>query len=125
MTRHLIGDYMLHEGKAPAPDVKGPWYSLDHDFVMEAGFKTPARADQRQAQGRAAEDSAFSLATPMPHSSMAGTAGDRVIYFTLSISRVSSFAATSSRTGPSFTEPIGASVSAWRASDSRAQIRRA
>jgi hydroxyquinol 1,2-dioxygenase len=23
--------------KAPAPDVKGPWYSLAHTFVMEAG----------------------------------------------------------------------------------------
>jgi hydroxyquinol 1,2-dioxygenase len=27
-----------HENeKAPAPDVKGPWYSLEHTFVMEAG----------------------------------------------------------------------------------------
>ena len=23
--------------KAPAPDVKGPWYSLDHHFVIEPG----------------------------------------------------------------------------------------
>src|SRR5262252_5207627 len=38
VTRHLIGNYVLHENeKAPAGDVKGPWYSLDHNFVMEAG----------------------------------------------------------------------------------------
>src|SRR5499427_5178934 len=36
VTRHLIGNYVLHENeKAPAGDVKGPWYSLDHNFVME------------------------------------------------------------------------------------------
>ena len=29
---------MRHENdKAPAADVKGPWYSLAHTFVMEAG----------------------------------------------------------------------------------------
>jgi hydroxyquinol 1,2-dioxygenase len=38
VTRHLIGNYVRHENeKAPAPDVKGPWYSLEHTFVMEAG----------------------------------------------------------------------------------------
>jgi len=37
VTRHLIGDYVRHEGKAPASDVTGPWYSLDHNFVMELG----------------------------------------------------------------------------------------
>ena len=56
VTRHLIGDYVLHghnyrvaqelsgtagsAGKReepPAPDVKGPWYSLEHTFLMEAG----------------------------------------------------------------------------------------
>src|SRR5882762_2347751 len=38
VTRHLIGDYVLHENeKAPAADVKGPWYSLEHTFVMERG----------------------------------------------------------------------------------------
>jgi hydroxyquinol 1,2-dioxygenase len=38
VTRHLIGDYVRHDNeKAPAPDVKGPWYSLEHTFVMEAG----------------------------------------------------------------------------------------
>jgi catechol 1,2-dioxygenase len=38
VTRHLIGNYVLHENEtAPAADVRGPWYSLDHTFVMEAG----------------------------------------------------------------------------------------
>src|SRR5262252_5621374 len=38
VTRHLIGNYIRHENEsAPAPDVKGPWYSLEHTFVMEAG----------------------------------------------------------------------------------------
>ena len=37
VTRALIGDYVRHEGAAPAPDVKGEWYSLDQTFVMEPG----------------------------------------------------------------------------------------
>jgi catechol 1,2-dioxygenase len=37
VTRHLIGDYRLGEGPAPEPDVAGPWYSLENDFVMETG----------------------------------------------------------------------------------------
>jgi hydroxyquinol 1,2-dioxygenase len=38
VTRHLIGDYVRHDGEpAPAPDVKGPWYSLDYTFTMERG----------------------------------------------------------------------------------------
>src|SRR5262249_5993706 len=38
VTRHLIGNYVRHENeKAPAADIKGPWYSLEHTFVMEAG----------------------------------------------------------------------------------------
>src|ERR1700694_3650198 len=32
VTRHLIGNYMRHETEpAPAPDIKGPWYSLAHN----------------------------------------------------------------------------------------------
>ena len=56
VTRHLIGNYVRHENEpAPAPDVKGPWYSLDHTFVMEPGApscrgrRSPAR---RAASGR-------------------------------------------------------------------------
>ena len=37
VTRALIGDYVRHTGPAPAPDVKGEWYSLDQTFVMEPG----------------------------------------------------------------------------------------
>lgn len=37
VTRALVGDYVRHEGGAPAPDVEGEWYSLDQTFVMEPG----------------------------------------------------------------------------------------
>ena len=37
VTRALIGDYVRHDGPAPSNDVKGEWYSLDQNFVMEAG----------------------------------------------------------------------------------------
>ena len=60
VTRHLIGNYVRHENEpAPAPDVQGPWYSLDHSFVMEGGqHAAAAAADHRQGERRAAEDSA-------------------------------------------------------------------
>jgi catechol 1,2-dioxygenase len=53
VTRHLIGDYVLHEDeKAPAGDVKGPWYSLKHHFVMEPGVsKLPRAPISGKAQG--------------------------------------------------------------------------
>jgi catechol 1,2-dioxygenase len=36
--RALIGSYVLHKTEpAPTPDVKGPWYSLEHHFVIEPG----------------------------------------------------------------------------------------
>jgi hydroxyquinol 1,2-dioxygenase len=38
VTRALIGQYVLHPDEpAPAPDVQGPWYSLEHHFVIEPG----------------------------------------------------------------------------------------
>ncbi len=37
VTRALIANYVRHEGKAPAPDVTGEWYSLEQTFVMEPG----------------------------------------------------------------------------------------
>ena len=38
VTRHLIGDYIRHDEPCPrAGDVKPPWYSLEHTFVMEKG----------------------------------------------------------------------------------------
>jgi catechol 1,2-dioxygenase len=38
VTRRLVGNYVLHENEAPpASGVAGPWYSLDHTFMMEPG----------------------------------------------------------------------------------------
>jgi hydroxyquinol 1,2-dioxygenase len=38
VTAALIGKYVRHENEpAPAPDVKGPWYSFHHEFVIEPG----------------------------------------------------------------------------------------
>jgi catechol 1,2-dioxygenase len=38
VTETLLGTYVRHENEpAPAPDVKGPWYSLHHEFVIEPG----------------------------------------------------------------------------------------
>ena len=37
VTRALIGNYIRHDGPAPAPEVTGEWYSLDQTFVMEPG----------------------------------------------------------------------------------------
>jgi hydroxyquinol 1,2-dioxygenase len=38
VTRHLIGNYLRHEEACTrASDVKSPWYSLEHIFVMESG----------------------------------------------------------------------------------------
>jgi catechol 1,2-dioxygenase len=37
VTRALVGNYVRHDGGAPAADVKGEWYSLDQIFVMEPG----------------------------------------------------------------------------------------
>ena len=38
VTRALIGKYVRHDhDPAPTPDVKGTWFSLEHDFVIEPG----------------------------------------------------------------------------------------
>jgi protocatechuate 3,4-dioxygenase beta subunit len=44
VTRALVGHYVKHTDAAPAPDVKGEWYSLDQTFVMEAGKARLPRA---------------------------------------------------------------------------------
>jgi catechol 1,2-dioxygenase len=44
VTKALIGHYKLQEGKAPAADVSGPWYSLEHTFVLEPGERRLPRA---------------------------------------------------------------------------------
>ena len=38
VTKALIGNYVRHEDeRPPAADVQGPWYSLEHSFVLEPG----------------------------------------------------------------------------------------
>ncbi len=38
VTHDSVGHYVLHENEpAPDADVKGPWYSLEHTYVLEAG----------------------------------------------------------------------------------------
>ena len=53
VTRSLIGRYVLHDENepAPAPNVDGPWYSLDHEFVIEPG---EAALPRPPIQGKAA-----------------------------------------------------------------------
>ena len=59
VTRALIGHYVRHDGPAPAPDVKGPWYSLELHLHDRAGHReAAAAADHRQGAGRAAGDRA-------------------------------------------------------------------
>lgn len=52
VTQALIGRYVLHqEEPAPDADVRGPWYSLEHQFVIEAG---EARLPRPPITGKAA-----------------------------------------------------------------------
>jgi catechol 1,2-dioxygenase len=45
VTKALIGNYVRHENEpAPAPDVKGPWYSFEYLFAMEPGEAKLPRA---------------------------------------------------------------------------------
>ena len=38
VTRALIGDFVRHDAPHPTEgDVTGPWFSLDHVYVMEPG----------------------------------------------------------------------------------------
>jgi catechol 1,2-dioxygenase len=37
VTRALVGNYVRHEDAPPAPDIAGPWYSLDFTFTVEPG----------------------------------------------------------------------------------------
>jgi catechol 1,2-dioxygenase len=38
VTRHLIGNIIRHNEPCPrAPDVKTPWYTIEHTFIMESG----------------------------------------------------------------------------------------
>jgi len=57
VTRHLIGNYVRHDEPCPfAADVKAPWYSLAHGFVMEAGAaKLPRPPISGKAHGERPE----------------------------------------------------------------------
>lgn len=45
VTEQLIGRYLRHEAgeSAPASDIAGPWYSLEHSFVLLPGVSTLPR----------------------------------------------------------------------------------
>jgi hydroxyquinol 1,2-dioxygenase len=53
VTRALIGHYVRHNNEpAPAPDVSGPWYSLDYTFGIEPGIaKWPRPPISGKARG--------------------------------------------------------------------------
>jgi hydroxyquinol 1,2-dioxygenase len=53
VTRHLIGDIIRHDEPRPgAPDVKTPWYSLEHTFIMDKGeARLPRPPITGKAQG--------------------------------------------------------------------------
>jgi catechol 1,2-dioxygenase len=52
VTRALVGRYALHRNEpAPAADVTGDWYSLEHCFVIDAG---EARLPKPPISGKAA-----------------------------------------------------------------------
>ena len=57
VRRHAPPDRQLRaprERDAPAAELKAPWYTLEHTFVMEAGqSKLPRAPIQRQGRGRA------------------------------------------------------------------------
>ena len=45
VTKALLGNYVRHENEpAPAPDVKGEWYSLDYTFYVQPGTARLPRA---------------------------------------------------------------------------------
>ncbi len=54
VTQALVGQFVLHDGEpAPAADVSGPWFSLDHHFVLEAGeSRLPEPPCRRQVRRR-------------------------------------------------------------------------
>ena len=38
VTQRLIGQFVRHDsGTPPAPDIEGPWYTLDYTFDIEPG----------------------------------------------------------------------------------------
>ena len=60
VTRALIGRYVRHDpqesGARPAPDVDGPWYTLDHALVIEPGASKLPRPPITAKSGGARPD---------------------------------------------------------------------
>jgi hydroxyquinol 1,2-dioxygenase len=56
VTETLVGNYVRHDsGAPPAPDVKGPWYSLEYTFIVEPGVaKLPRPPISAKAEGERA-----------------------------------------------------------------------
>ena len=56
VTKTLVGNFVRHDhDPAPDPDVKGPWYSLDYTFRVEAGeakLPRPPISGRRAANAR-------------------------------------------------------------------------
>src|SRR5580693_4378386 len=57
VTRHLIGKYVKHDEPCTrAADVKAPWYSIEHTFIMESGTaRLPRPPISGKAQGERPE----------------------------------------------------------------------
>jgi catechol 1,2-dioxygenase len=56
VTPALMGKYVLHkDGTPPAPDMKAPWYTIEHTFVLEAGVSRlptpPVSAKAKTTEG--------------------------------------------------------------------------
>src|ERR1700728_2339720 len=57
VTHHLIGNYVKHDEPCTrAADVKAPWYSIEHTFIMESGTaRLPRPPISGKAQGERPE----------------------------------------------------------------------
>ena len=57
VTTALLGHYVLHEsGTPPAPDVTGPWWTLEYEFILEPGEAHMPKAPITAKAERAAEN---------------------------------------------------------------------
>jgi catechol 1,2-dioxygenase len=68
VTKALIGRYVLHDDEpAPAADVEGPWYSLEHQFMIEPGeARLPRPPITGKASGERPESVVLERVTPAP-----------------------------------------------------------
>jgi catechol 1,2-dioxygenase len=66
VTKRLLGDFVRHDDKPPAPGVKTPWYSLDYTFIMDQGGEAAARADPGQGDVERDAAAIFGGSEPPP-----------------------------------------------------------